>query len=136
MRARERGLGAAAAALVALLLLSYASIQSTVMQAAMAWPGAMALGAGAESMDAAMMGAGQGGMAEAGRPSKAGHAPARSCPYCAAAAHLPVLGTAPPVRAPTSFVFAAFRMAACRGPRGPPSFQSRARGPPTDPLTL
>ena len=114
-------------------MLSYAFVQSSVMQVTMA-------AAIAQPMCDASMAA-LGGMealpdkASPAAPSK-GRAPAKSCPYCAAAAHLPLVGTAMPWRAPSAFTFAAFRVVASHGPRGPPACRPRARGPPSDPLSV
>ena len=135
----HRGLGAIAAALIALLMLSYASVQSTVMQAAMGAPA----GAGSSShtdpdpmAGMVMPGPAQAEASRSAHAAKPGHANPAACPYCSAAAHLPILGAAAPLRAPSVIRFAALRVAAGHGPRGPPARQPRARGPPSDPLTL
>jgi hypothetical protein len=52
------------------------------------------------------------------------------CPYCAAAANPPIMMTAPPFRAPTTFAFLTFQTVQPLGPRGPPVAEPRARGPP------
>jgi hypothetical protein len=130
------------AALLALLLLSYASVQSTVMQVAMAAPaGLMPMCSEAMAGMGPMAGMAMtpkaetaSGPAANAAASKSGHRhqgqPA--CPYCAAAAHLPVLTGGVPLRTPVAFVFAAYRVQVAHGPRGPPSIQPRARGPPAD----
>lgn len=131
------------AALLALAMLSYASIRSAVMQAVMA--------AGDASSPAAadMTGMSMAGMSMEGRGAEAstalqgrnaahrhGHGHKAACPYCAAAAHAPTMTVVSPLRACVAFVFTAFRVAASRGPRGPPAVQPRARGPPAvHPLT-
>ncbi len=136
MRGQRSGAGSFAAALIALLMLSYASVQSSVMQIAMAGAVGQPMRDGPSGAMAAMD-AMEAGPAKASSPAPPkGHAPAKSCPYCAAAAHPPVIGTAAPWRAPSAFVFAAFRVVASHGPRGPPTRQPRARGPPSDPLIL
>ena len=121
---------------MALLMLSYASVQSQLMRmtAAAAVTQPMCDGSADPAMAAMQMAAGP-AKASTGHPSK-GHAPGKSCPYCAAAAHPPIMGTATPWRAPSAFTFTAFRVVASHGPRGPPACQPRARGPPSDPLSL
>ncbi len=121
---------------MALAMLGYAAVQSTVMQVAM-----VAAPVGPPMCDGAMAVAGMsmGGNARASAPrghaagSERGHKAA--CPYCAAAAHAPLVATAAPLRASTALVFTGFRVVAGHGPRGPPAFQPRARGPPAEPLT-
>ena len=138
VRGRRSGIGALAAALFALLMLSCASVQSNVMQMAMAAATGQPMGGSgvADPAMAAMVGmAARPQTASSGLRSK-GHAPAKACPYCAAAAHPPLVGTAPPWRTPSAFTFAAFRVVASHGPGGPPAPQPRARGPPPPPLTL
>ena len=123
-----------AAALLALLLLAYASVQSIVMQAAMASPlsvapmcGGMAMTTSADAPPA---------RAPNDHARKGGDAHPASCPYCAAAAHAPLAPAPPaPPNAPSAFTFAAFRSIASHGPRGPPSCRPRAREPPNDPAT-
>ena len=139
--ARNRYPRELAAALIALVMLSYASVQSIVMQTAMAFgadtsPLCGAATAGEDSISMSGMGVGRTATASPhsrSRPQEHGHRVA--CPYCAAAAHAPVITTVAPLQISTAFVFAAFRVTAGRGPRGPPACQPRARGPPADPLT-
>lgn len=136
------GTASMTAALVALLMLSFASIQSIVMQATMPISGEMTPICGhADSVTA---------MAVAMTLMRADHASAAStddhrsglphphqaaCPYCAAASHAPILGSVVAIRPSTNCIFTAFRTAASLGPRGPPAAQPRARGPPSYPLT-
>ena len=143
MNGRRRGRASFAAALVALLMLAYASVQSSVMQVAMAAAAARPLNAGAgDAPMSAMTGmettqatpALRAGFAQGHAHGGHAHAPTKSCPYCAAAAHAPLIETGALWRAPSAFSFAAFRAVASHGPRGPPARQPRARGPPTPPL--
>ena len=121
---------------MALLMLSYASVQSQLMRmTASATAAPPMCGGPADPAMASMQEMAGPAKAAAGTSSKS-HAPARSCPYCAAAAHPPLIGTATPWRTPSTFTFTAFRVVASQGPRGPPACQPRARGPPADPLSL
>ena len=65
-----------------------------------------------------------------GAPSKP-EKPAKSCEFCAAAAHVPVCGSTPVLSAPTTVAWLAWRPITGLGSRGPPAFEPRARGPPT-----
>ncbi|MEC4589660.1 DUF2946 family protein [Nitrospirillum amazonense] len=137
-----------AAALFALLLLSFASVQSIVMQVAMAPSGAsMPTCHDADPVDAGA--AAMAGMdmrrADAASPHDhhqgvpPQHKPQQhksACPYCSVAAHAPLLAQAVPVRQATRCVFIVFEQVASIAPCGPPAFQPRARGPPTDPLIV
>lgn len=120
-------------------MLTYASVVSNVMQVEMALTGAMTpicTGAPADGAMAAMPGM---SMATAAPPHvepKRDHAHQGDCPYCAAAAHLAILGGVHPVLASVAFVFAAFHLTASHGPRGPPQAQPRARGPPAPPTPV
>ena len=115
---------------LAVLLQSDAVVKSTVMNllafgegAAAPCPMGMASMAGM-SMDAPhALASGRRSPAKA----PATHAP---CSYCAAAAHTPILTAAALVQPSRAVAFTAFRTAAVHGPRGPPSVQPRARGPP------
>ena len=112
-----------AAALISLLMLTYASVLSSVMQVEMAHPGGMM------------------GPICLASPTQAHTSPKTSqghqaaCPYCAAAAHPPIVGSATPLRIAVAYVFSAYHLVSRHGPRGPPALQPRARGPPSD-LTL
>ncbi len=158
MRSGRPGLSRFAAALMALALLSYASVQSIVMQGSMVAPattgvdassgrGGMAMSdfaptamtAGAMQMDMPQMGVSTMGSPGAHEARRAGPRPAHgvathraACPFCSAAAHLPILTGGVPIRVSQVVAFAAFRLVASHGPRGPPAPQPRARGPPTD----
>ncbi len=107
-------------AMLAVVLLAWAGVRSTVMQAQMVEPGA----------SCADMPGMRSGVAPA-RPGKSAPARPARCEYCAAAAHAP-LGTAivrldPPV---ATAVFARYEAPASLGPRGPPHRSPTARGPP------
>ena len=106
-------------ALLAMALLTFAGVRSTVMQASMSRPGACAEMAGM-AMDHT-----------AGRHG--GSAPAKSapCEFCAAAAHVAVESTGVRLVPPRSAVtFARYAAPASSGPRGPPFRAPTARGPP------
>lgn len=109
-------------ALAAMVLLTWAGVRSTVMQAAMAVPASPAACPGMGEM----------------APAPARHARAKStpakpaaCPWCAAAAHAPldvaVTRPPPPVHA---VAFAAYASPRASGPRGPPARRPSARDPP------
>jgi hypothetical protein len=130
------------AALFALLMLSFASVQSIVMQVTMPAPVEISPICGhadpATAMAVAMtlMRADQASAASShDHGSGLPHPHQAACSYCAAAGHAPILGSVVAVRHSTNCVFTAFRTAASLGPRGPPAAQPRARGPPSDPLT-
>lgn len=113
------------AALLAVALLSLATIRSNVMQA-----GGIA--------GAAMPACGMAGMAHmrqadggASRDRSAGKAHA-ACAFCAVAGHLPVCASAPALALPSPLAWVAWRPLAAAGARGPPGFAPRARGPPQD----
>ena len=141
MNVRRRNHGWHAAALLAVLMLSFATVRSVVMQAAMSLQddlAPMCLGnPGDEAADSSMAGMdmGQAGTAD---PASRDHRPdgvhgdKARCPYCAAAAHPPIPGHATPLPHVVDFVFAPFRVVASQGPRGPPAREPRARGPPPD----
>ena len=130
MRGLRKGLGGFAAALIALLMLSYASTQSQVMRTT------MAMAVAPPTCHGAMVGMASGPVKAYAGVAHKGQLPAKSCPYCAAAAHLPVMGTALAWRTHSAFTFAGFRRVASHGPRGPPARQPRARGPPSDLLSV
>ncbi len=130
------------AALFALLMLSFASVQSIVMQVTMPAPVEISPICGhadpATAMAVAMtlMRADQASAASShDHRSGLPHPHRAACPYCAAAGHAPILGSVIGVRHSTNCIFTAFRTAASLGPRGPPAAQPRARGPPSYPLT-
>lgn len=109
------------AALLAVALLLFAGVRSTLMQAQTA---ASPRGGTPSCMN---MGGAR------GAPSKP-EKPAKACAFCAVAAHLPVCGSAPAPAPPATVAWLAWRPAAGLGPRGPPALDPRARGPPTPPL--
>ena len=131
-------LASMAAALLALALLSFASVQSAVMRAAMSPLDDMARVCGpaldgTSSMAGMSMAGSMAPKAQHAQRSTKGRKP--SCPFCAAAAHPPIVGQTPPLQFASGFVFAAYRAAASHEARGPPALQPRARGPPAPPLT-
>jgi hypothetical protein len=140
-RAEVRG-ASVTAALLALLLLSFASVQSIVMQATI--PASVEISpicghadpATAMAVAMTLMRADQASAASShDHRSGLPHPHRAACPYCAAAGHAPILGSVIGVRHSTNCIFTAFRTAASLGPRGPPAAQPRARGPPSYPLT-
>ena len=121
-----RGIGTTGAAVIAVLLLSYAFVQSAVMEAVAApAPAAPICGM------ASMAGVGP-ALADAGKVGHGAHHSA--CPYCAAAANPPLTGATIIAPIPTAVVFVTFVALESRGPRGPPAPEPRARGPPTTPV--
>lgn len=142
MRGGRRHLGAFAVAFIALALFGFASVQSLVMQTEMAAAGSPAPPQ-AENAASAMSGMPDGDMAGMSMPAapaslaaKAPRAPAhrdsssKSCPYCAATAHAPIVGVSFVFQAPTAATFTAYRAVPSLGPRGPPAVRPRARAPP------
>ncbi len=114
--------------ILAVLLQADAVVKSTVMNLLAFGEGApcaMAM-AGASPM-APVMAMRQPHVTVAGHKAPVSHA---ACSYCAAAAHAPILTASAPLQPSLAVAFAAFRTAAVQGPRGPPSVQPRARGPP------
>lgn len=106
-----------AAALLAVVLLTLATVRATVMQASAALPSA----AGQTCRDAAAGHAGH-------TPEQ--HAAHAACEFCVAASVAPLAcaGPALPVRAAVAWTPTPLR--GVHGPRGPPAFPPRARGPP------
>lgn len=132
-----------AAALTALLMLTYACVVSTVMQVEMALPGAMMSLCTGPPAGGAMANMTMAGMSmDHARPARPSSKPRddrghqSQCPYCAAAAHIAIVGGSAPVLASAAFTFAAFHSVSSLGPRGPPQVQPRARGPPSDPTPV
>ena len=111
---------ACAVALLAVALLSFASAQSIVMQAAGPAPGGMTM-AICTSAGLAHVNAGH-------------HAPAdnahKTCPYCAAAAHAPLCALTAPIPPSSLVAWTAYVALRPLGPRGPPARAPNARGPP------
>ena len=121
-------MGTTGAAIIAVLLLSYAFVQSTVMQAAAASPDPGVPICGMDhltAMAAAAMAHGDAGKAPA---HHSGHT---ACPFCAAAANVPLVSVAILTPAPSTLAFVAFQDVGGHGPRGPPTQEPRARGPPS-----
>ncbi len=129
-----------AMALLALAMLSFASVQSIVMQAFMTSSGTTAPTCGEKPADGSATSASMPGMEmEPAAPLRDGPRPpsghGTACPYCVAAAHVPIIGDVVPPRRFVDFVFVAFPMPANRGARSPPAREVRARGPPLPFLT-
>jgi hypothetical protein len=111
-----------ASALIAVALLSFASIKSVVMQAADASPFASAHCMAGMAM----------GVAGAGKQSPAKTA-ASACVFCSVAAHAALITVAEPVACPVSVIWRPKPLAYANGVRGPPEHVPSARGPPTFP---
>ena len=110
------------AALCAVALLNFAVVRSTVMQAVMAAPAAATCH---EAMP------GVAGMSH-GAPEQPGKGKAdRSCEFCDAAAHAPIQSAAIDLPTPSAVAWSPFRAWTSQGPRGPPSREPHARGPPS-----
>ena len=125
-RPAARSVFSRAAAFLAVALLAFAGVKSTVMQAQMAQAQAQAQG---------LCGPGFGQMA-AMDMGTAHHDPSqaaahRACAFCSAAAHAPLLSLAATFRVPAAVAFSLAVITASLGPRGPPSFRPTATGPPT-----
>jgi hypothetical protein len=106
-----------AAALLAVALLSFAPVQSAVMQAAgpaTAWPICSADGSGKSAPQ-----------------SPADQAAHTVCGFCAAAGEAALLSVAAPIPAPVVVAWTPRPAVPSRGPRGPPRFRPRARAPPS-----
>ena len=114
-----------ASALLALALLNYAGVKSTVMQIAMATA-------------VADCGMPTGSMAGMAKPSHQVEKPTKgeACPFCADAAHAPLLAVVTLLRTPTPVVVVQSRPTLPVGARAPPGFAPRARGPPSVLLTV
>jgi hypothetical protein len=117
---------ACAAALLAVALLGFAYVQSLVMQMPGDMPGRVTI-AICTSTGMAHVNVGH------GVPSQK---PQTACPYCAAAAHAPVPASVAPMPASTSVAWISYVAIQPLGPRGPPGFAAKARGPPQAALTI
>ena len=115
-----------AAALLAVALLSFASVQSIVMQAA--GDGSMPM---AMDPDCPMMGG-----AKTAPQSPADKGTQAPCAFCAAAGQAPLTPTVAVLSAPVGVVWSLRPIPISLGPRGPPAFRPKARGPPSLPLTV
>jgi hypothetical protein len=124
MTARRLGFWPApVAALVAVALLSFASVQSVVMQVAAAGP------------------AGPWPICSVASPGKgAPQTPSRKadsvCGFCAAAGEAPVLSLAAPLPTPVAVIWTPPPAVPALGPRGPPRLRPKARDPPSAPRTV
>ena len=133
-----------AAALLALFLQSFATVQSLVMEATMPPSGDMMSMCG-DHGDMAMAKSVTIVVEIAGQPTATPdhhHPPSPTnnskavCPFCAAASHAPIVGHAATPRQVVEFAYVGYRITASQGPRAPPLRRFRARDPPTDPLTI
>ena len=114
-----------AMAWLAVALLTFATVQSVVMQAPEVSPGAaMAI---CTSMPMAHMDA------KHGAPADKAHT---NCAFCDAAAHAPVCSSVGAVPTPTAVAWLAYTALRPLGPRGPPEFTPNATGPPQTAMTL
>ncbi len=116
---RLRSWAVHAAALVAVALLPFASVQSIVMQVVAGAPMPM-------DPDCPMMGGAK--TAPPGPTDKGTKAP---CAFCAVAGQAPLTPTLAVLRAPVGVVWFPQPIPTTLGPRGPPRFRARARGPPS-----
>ncbi len=121
--------------LLAILLQADAVVKSTVMTLVADAPATAAMSA--LGIPCPMHMSGMAPMATGPSRASTGHArtdpkPLRHdrCPYCAAAAHVPILTSSAPLPLSCAVAFTGFRMAAVHGPRGPPAVRPRARDPP------
>lgn len=126
------------AAFLAVALLVFAGVKSTVMQAQMAGGAALADCGMTQAEMARMGGAMQvdpfapaPAKAPAPKPAKAGEV----CGFCADAAHAPLTAYAEPLRPPLAVAFVVPPARAPVGARAPPIVPPKARGPPTGLLT-
>jgi hypothetical protein len=117
---------ACAAALLAVALLGFAYVQSLVMQMPGDMPGRVTM-AICTSTGMGHVNVGH------GVPSQK---PQKACPYCAAAAHAPVSASVAPMPAATAVAWISYAAIRPLGPRGPPGFAAKARGPPQALLTI
>lgn len=127
-RSRPASWSSRFAALLAVALLTYAGVASTVMQVRMGLaPTADCSMANMAGMPAIVSSAHQ------AHGSKAALATSKPqiCPFCADAAHAPLVAFTEPLRPPSSAVFVVAAARPPLGARAPPSFQPRARGPPS-----
>lgn len=105
-----------AAALLAVALLAWAAVRSTVMQAEAATPWGMA----------PICSAGDAG----GHDADPRQAALAACSFCMAAAHVPLQAAVHPVPTPVCIRWVPARVRAIVFPRQPQAPRPRARGPP------
>jgi len=132
MQTVKPNMAAWVAALLAVLLLNYASVVSSTMQVEMALPGAMGPLCAPPTAPASPSAA----KAASGRPLVAhpqtSHEHPAVCAFCSAAMHAPTLGSVLSLRPSVAVLFAGYSTVSALGPRGPPALEPRARGPPSD----
>ena len=124
------GRSAIAAALLAVALFSLAAVRSVVMQAEMAGPASSAM-----AMAMPMCGDGtlhHVAVKHGGEQDKSG----KTCEFCAAAGHAAACTSAPDIAPSVALAWTAYPSLHPLGPRGPPEFTARSRGPPSPILTV
>jgi hypothetical protein len=122
-RTRPLDLAARMAAFFAVALLTLAGVKATVMQAQADSAPPMTVAMACPDMP------GMGDMAKGN--GDAGHkTTAATCPFCIAAAHVPLQSLAEPIPAPACVAWIAPPLVSDHSPRGPPRVQPKARGPP------
>ena len=109
---------ARAAAFIAVALLSFASVQSTLMQVAAGdptslWPICSAAG-----------------LSKSPAPASGDQTAHAVCGFCALAGQAPLLANPPSLLRPRSVIWVPETGSAYIGPAGPPRFRPVARGPP------
>ncbi len=126
---RPLNFAARLAAFLAVGLLTFAGVKSTVMQALDSAPAKMASACpmGMPDMPGMDMSAPSGKADKSGGGQTSG---AETCPFCVAAAHVALQAVAEPIPAPVSVAWVAPPPISDRSARGPPLVQPRARGPP------
>ncbi|MDR3472289.1 MAG: hypothetical protein P4M09_11450 [Devosia sp.] len=128
-------LAAWATAFLAVAMLSYASTKSIVMQAMDGSPLGMSVICSARMSPAMSTFIDD----ATGRLVRIPTAPGKSkpavCPFCSAAAHAPLLASIVPFAHSAAVEWLTWSPSTIHGPRGPPAFEARARGPPALPTT-
>ena len=130
------------AAFMAVALLAFAGVKSTVMQVAMAAAANPADCGMSPAEMAAMGGAMQADPFTASPPKAPAPTPAAKpvktgevCGFCVDAAHAPLVAQAEPLRPPSAVAFIVPPARPPLGARAPPAFAPKARGPPQALLT-
>ena len=128
-------LAAWATAVLAVAMLSYASTKSIVMQAMDASPLGMSVICSARMGTATSIFVDDATGRMARTPTAPGKGKPAVCPFCSAAAHAPLLASIVPFAHSAAVEWLTWSPSTINGPRGPPAFEARARGPPTIPTT-
>ena len=122
---RPLDLAARMAAFFAVALLTLAGVKSTVMQALDTAPAQAATTVVACPDMPGMV------ITVPAKGADTGHkSTAATCPFCVAAAHVPLQSVAEPIPSPTCVAWIAPPPVADHSARGPPLVQPKARGPP------